>query len=394
MNDVGTEGRRPLYSAAGRMKLRSWALLLAVVVAVGGISYSLLSSNARLTPQQRITQIESEVKCPSCDGISALDSNTAGAFAVRSFVQKQVKAGKSDKQIIDALQASYGPNILMAPPPGYGGRIIDLMPFAFLAIVLAAIGFYGYKRMRGIKTSQSAMQGEAEIASPVVDVEPSVSPALAVFHTESVDTERLSMEQDPELPGIKAVASGIKGLRSVRKAWVFYVGVLLLVGGAASGFFLIRSQDNANRQLAAAALQAQNEAQAILQARVLANEGQDVQALKLLSSVLKVDPNQPVALAYQGWLLAQAGEKDKSDPLVNQGMQFLQQSVKLDPSYPDARLFLGLVLFQYRHDAKDAVVQFNAFLADKPNSSFVNATKSVLVSAYKDAGQPVPSQLG
>lgn len=383
--------KRPVSNFVRAASLRSLLLAISAVVVIGGITFSLVFSNSHLTPQQRITQIESEVKCPSCDGISALDSNTAGAFAVRSFVEKQVKAGESNKQIIDSLEASYGPTILMSPPAAYGGRVIAALPFVFIAIVLGLMGFFGYRRMRRGKALEVA-DGESDLGDHI-DPGGAEEDNPPVSEGASISGEVSKVHDEGGAEASIARVGRSRQLLSLRQSWLFYLGALLLLGGAGSGVWLIRGQDNASKQLAAASIQAQNEAQTILQARVLANKGQDVQALKLLSSVLEVDPTQPVALTYQGWLLRQAGEKDKSTALINQGEQFLQQAVKLDPGYPDARVFLGYILLQDRHDVKGAITQFNAFLADKPSASFISATRSVLVSAYRQAGLPIPPQL-
>ncbi len=386
--DMGEGVKRPISNLVRAVSLRSWLLAAAAAVVIGGITFSLASANSHLTSQQRITQIESEVKCPSCDGISALDSNTAGAFAVRSFVEKQVKAGKTSKQIIDSLEASYGPTILMSPPAAYGGRIIAALPFIFIAVVIGLMAVFGFRRMRRGE-ALSAVNGD----SGGLSIGPGADDNLSAIGGASISDEsrkagdKITTEASIERTGRS------RQLLSLRQSWLFYVGILLLLGGVGSGVWLIRSQSNSTKQLAAASIQAQNEAETILQARVLANKGQDVQALKLLSSVLEVDPTQPIALTYQGWLLRQAGEKDKSTALINQGEQFLKQAVKLDPGYPDARVFLGYILLQDRHDLKGAITQFNAFLADKPSASFVSATKSVLVSAYKQAGLSIPPQL-
>lgn len=371
------------------MRLRRWFLGICALIAVGGITYSLLNSGSHVTQQERITHIESEVKCPSCDGISALDSNTAGAHAVRDFVEQSVKAGKSDQQILNSLEASYGPTILMAPPAAYGGNVIVFLPFVFVAIVLGLIGLLGYRRMKKVSGPAGSNGDAAFESASATDADSAIFTPLGSNEPPEFVGPRLDDVSD-----VKPRPRPSKSLRSVRQSWLFYLGVVLLLGGVGSGIWIIRSQHNSNSQLAAAAVQAQNEAQTILKARELANQGQDVQALKLLSSVLDVDPNQPVALAYQGWLLRQAGEKDKSSALISQGQKLLEKAVKLDPSYPDARVFLGYILLQDRHDLKGAIDQFNAFLADHPSKSFISATKPVLVSAYKQAGLPVPSQLG
>ncbi len=368
-------------------------LFISVVVVVGGIGFSLIFSNSHVTTQQRIANIESEVKCPSCDGISALDSNTAGAFAVRSFVEQAVKRGESNSRIISSLEASYGPTILMSPPAAYGGRIIAVLPFVFVAAVLGLIGFFGYRRKRRYGNAEGGVDGQFYAKE--------FSARRPVLTDEGLNADELGtaigVPDEPILEGTEPVAETAlprrRRLGSIRQSWALYLGVVLLLGGVGSGVWILRGQSDTRKQLVAAAVQAQNEAQTILRARVLANQGQDVQALQLLSSVLEIDPNQPVALAYQGWLLRQAGEKDNSPSLVNQGQQLLEKAVKLDPGYPDARVFLGYILFQDRHDVNGAIKQFAAFLADKPTASFIGATKSVIVSAYQQAGLPVPSQL-
>ncbi len=366
---------------------------MSVVIVLGGIGFSLISSRPHVTTEQRIANIESEVKCPSCDGISALDSNTAGAFAVRSFVEQAVKTGKSDSQIIKSLESSYGPTILMSPPAAYGGRIIAVLPFVFVAVVVGLIGFFGYRRRRRCGNVERGFDDQLPARGYSAS-----GPVLAdqgLIANES--TQAIKASDQPILDGIEPVADiafeGRRRLGSIRQSWALYLGIVLLLGGVGSGIWILKSQSDAQKQLAAATVQAQNEAQTILRARVLANQGQDVQALQLLSSVLEVDPNQPVALAYQGWLLRQAGEKDNSPSLVSQGQQLLEKAVKLDPGYPDARVFLGYILLQDRHDVNGAIKQFAAFLADKPTASFIGATKSVIVSAYQQAGLPVPSQL-
>ena len=388
------EARRRFFVVPRGMKLRGWVLAVSAAIVIGGITVSLFASGARMTPQQRAAHIESQVKCPSCDGISALDSNTAGAFAVRSFVSGQIKAGKTDSQIINSLEASYGPTILMSPPPAYGGVVIAALPFVFVAVVLGTIGFFGYRRLRRpILEMNSNSERDAATQSSGEPTDGSDGTLAAPLPGSAVSSDGGSQ---PDSGGVGSRASSWRFRRPGlgRRAWLLYLGIILLLGGVGSGVWVIRGRHNASVQLAAAAVQANNEAQTILQARVLANEGQDVQALKLFSAVLDLDPTQPVALAYQGWLLCQAGAKDNSGALVNQGEKFLEQAVKLDPGYPDARLFLGLVLYKDRHDVNGAIAQFNAFLTDKPSSSFIDATRSDLVSAYKAAGLPVPPQLG
>lgn len=369
-----------------KLPARTILLVVAAIVIIFGIGTALLGSRSRPTSAQRIAQIESEVKCPSCDGVSSLDSNTAGAFAVRSFVEKEVRAGKSNSQIIGSLEASYGPNILMSPPASNGGVVIAVLPFAFAALVVGLTGFFGYRRRK----KYGGQLPSIETAQSFSNLD-NFNENLGMVSAESSNLVELHEKKNR---GTSPQAQAKRNSQwSLVRSWPLYLGIVLVLGGIGYGVTILTSQSNSQKLAAAAIVQAQNEAQTIIKARVLANEGQDVQALKLISSVLRTDPNQPVALAYQGWLLRQAGEKDSSPALINQGQQFLEQSVKIDPNYPDSRVFLGLILFQDRHDVKGAIAQFNAFLADNPSPSFIAATKSVIISAYQQAGMPVPTQL-
>ncbi len=382
-----------------RSNWRLWVLVVLAVIVVLGLGFSLLSANRNPSPQARITQIESQVKCPSCEGVSALDATTAAAHAVRSFVAESVASGKTNAQIFATLENTYGPSILLTPPASSGGTFVAALPFVFVVVMVSLIGFFGYRRRQkllGVSTDGfDVLLGE--------EIQP-IGPDL----TESTGgiggipgiggSVVLHEEQEPSPTG-RAISTtawppnGRGGRRLFSSVWALYLGIVLVLVGMGSGVIIVRDQHRSASQAHSAFVQGQNELQAILKARVLANQGKDVQALKLLSTVLGQDPNQFMALAYQGWLLRQAGEKDKSAALIDQGQQFLEQSVKLDPTYPDARVFLGYVLFQDRHDVSGAITQFKAFLADNPSPSFVQSTKPVVIQAFQEAGLPVPAQL-
>src|SRR5205807_2724489 len=93
-------------------------------------------------------------------------------------------------------------------------------------------------------------------------------------------------------------------------------------------------------------------AQQLLQARVLAGQGKDLDAIKLYDKVLALAPRQPEALAYRGWLLRLAGVAGHDQALLAQGRASVGAAVAQDPSYPDAHVFLGYILLQ---DARDPV---------------------------------------
>jgi tetratricopeptide (TPR) repeat protein len=135
---------------------------------------------------------------------------------------------------------------------------------------------------------------------------------------------------------------------------------------------------------------AQRLAQELVQARVLSTQGNDLDAIKLYDKVLAVSPRQPEALAYRGWLLRLSGVAGHDQALLAQGRASVEAAVAQDPSYPDARVFLGYILFQDAHDPAGATAQFRAFLADHPQAQMVSLTSDVVAQAFAAIGQPVP----
>ncbi len=119
------------------------------------------------------------------------------------------------------------------------------------------------------------------------------------------------------------------------------------------------------------------------QALQLESQGKAAEALKIYDELLRADPRNVQALAYRGWLLKRAGLPDKA-------MESLDQAVAIDPRFPDAHFFRGMVLYQDRNDPAGAVTEFRLFMSNNPPQEMVPLVEDVLRRAMADAGQPVP----
>jgi len=133
-------------------------------------------------------------------------------------------------------------------------------------------------------------------------------------------------------------------------------------------------------------------AEQLVQGRELVAEGRDVVALRLFRTILSEDAGQPEALAYEGWLLRLAGDQAHDPGLVADGRSLISEAIQLDPTYPDAHLFLGLLLAEDDHDLHDAVIQLRLFLADRPSTALVERAGPQIDAAFHEAGlaPPVP----
>jgi cytochrome c-type biogenesis protein CcmH/NrfG len=129
----------------------------------------------------------------------------------------------------------------------------------------------------------------------------------------------------------------------------------------------------------------------LVQGRALVNQGKDAKAFQLFATILKEDPNQPEALAYEGWLLRLTGVSRHEPDLARQGLALVRSAVAIDPPYPDAHLFLGVMLDEDEHDPGDAVAQLRLFLSDKPTTALVRRATPVIDQVFADAHQPTPA---
>jgi tetratricopeptide (TPR) repeat protein len=119
------------------------------------------------------------------------------------------------------------------------------------------------------------------------------------------------------------------------------------------------------------------------QALELESQGKAAEALKVYDGMLKDDPRDVQALAYRAWLLKRAGLPDLA-------MTALDQAISIDPNFPDAHFFRGMVLYQDRADPAGAVSEFRLFLANDPPQEMVPLVEDTLKRAMADAGMPTP----
>lgn len=115
------------------------------------------------------------------------------------------------------------------------------------------------------------------------------------------------------------------------------------------------------------------------------NQGRALDALKLYDAVLRDQPANVEALTYRGWLLKRAG-------LIEQAQASLDRAIAVDPTYPDAHFFRGMLLYQDRKDPAAAIPEFERFLASDPPPETLSAVRGVLERARRDLETPPSTQ--
>lgn len=121
---------------------RPLLVTLAVVAIVAAIwSYVFLQNSPQQTLDQRAHDVASQLKCPICQGESVADSPSALAQQMRGVIRQQLQVGKSEQEVIQYFQNSYGNSIVWSPPWQGFTLLVWLAPLGLLLAGLVLLFF-------------------------------------------------------------------------------------------------------------------------------------------------------------------------------------------------------------------------------------------------------------
>lgn len=128
------------------LRLAPWVIIGLVVAVAMVIGAHRSASPASIDARART--IAAGVRCPTCAGESAADSQVYAAKAIRTDITQRLHAGQSDRQIRAYLVSRYGPGILESPPARGFSLLVWVLPAVIVptATVLLVLGF---RRARG-----------------------------------------------------------------------------------------------------------------------------------------------------------------------------------------------------------------------------------------------------
>ena len=96
--------------------------------------------------EQRLTRLSQELRCLVCQNETLADSRADLAEDLRREIREQMRAGKSDKEIIDFLTARYGQFILYKPQVTPTTYLLWFGPFVLLLAGLLVLFRYIKRR--------------------------------------------------------------------------------------------------------------------------------------------------------------------------------------------------------------------------------------------------------
>ena len=88
-----------------------------------------------------MTRIAAVIRCPTCQGLSAAQSDAPSSEAIRDEIRRRVQDGQTDAQIKDYLVSRYTKAILLSPEHRGLGLLVWALPLLGGAVAVAGLTF-------------------------------------------------------------------------------------------------------------------------------------------------------------------------------------------------------------------------------------------------------------
>ena len=144
-------------------------LLSLIVASLPGFALARQAQPASADPalEERVMNLSRELRCLVCQNETLADSRADLAEDLRNQIREQMKAGKSDKQIVAYLTQRYGKFILYNPPVDPTTYLLWFGPFVLLLAGLFVLFRY-LKQRRELITDQPLSGDERQRAETLL----------------------------------------------------------------------------------------------------------------------------------------------------------------------------------------------------------------------------------
>jgi cytochrome c-type biogenesis protein CcmH len=122
-------------------------LIILATLCIGGlVAAKEAQSNEDPKIEQRMKTLTEQLRCLVCQNETLADSRADLAEDLRSQIREQMKAGKSDQEILAFLTQRYGDFVLYNPPVKATTYLLWFGPFILL--ILGTVVLYRYLKHR------------------------------------------------------------------------------------------------------------------------------------------------------------------------------------------------------------------------------------------------------
>jgi len=119
---------------------RAAIAVLAVLALIGSAAFAVAAQTAKPVNEEVVHDIASQLRCVVCQNLSVADSPSEMASQMRAIIRERLAAGESPADVQRYFVDRYGEWILLAPPRRGFNLLVWLLPFAAVAVGLAAAG--------------------------------------------------------------------------------------------------------------------------------------------------------------------------------------------------------------------------------------------------------------
>ncbi len=142
---------------------RALVMLLALCLAFGVQAKEAAPAAEDPVLEARVSALSAELRCLVCQNQSIAESNAALAVDLRNQVREQLRAGRSEAQIVDYMVERYGDFVLFRPRFKASTLALWLGPMLLLAVGLVLL----YRRLARRRSAEEGELSEAEHARAV-----------------------------------------------------------------------------------------------------------------------------------------------------------------------------------------------------------------------------------
>ena len=137
-------------------------ILLAALLLLGVSAWAKVAAPAAADPllEQHVMAIAGELRCLVCQNQTVAESDSDLAKDLRDQVREKLKAGQSDREIIDYMIARYGDFVLWRPPFKSTTLLLWLGPGLLLVIGLVVL----FRRLSNARDAAETELSAAERA--------------------------------------------------------------------------------------------------------------------------------------------------------------------------------------------------------------------------------------
>ena len=138
-----------------------WAMGLVLLVALG---VGLQPDDTARTPEERVFEVASGYKCPTCRSQSVAGSEAPSARAIRAEIERRLEAGESEQQIRDYLVGRFGEEVVLTPSSSGVTGLVWIIPVVAFALGAAGLGlaFRRWSRRPSVHASAADRERVAE----------------------------------------------------------------------------------------------------------------------------------------------------------------------------------------------------------------------------------------